>query len=71
MKVKLPKNTFAPGGFGCHEAMHVASILADLVNRELINHLAIARRDEWIALASKAEEALLDLYHAIGSEHLS
>ena len=61
---------YAPGGHGCHEAMHSASIVLDLVDQHLVHHPAIAANEEWFRLASRASEALFNLYQAMGSAHL-
>ena len=61
---------FAPGTFGCHEALHMASVLADAVDEQLCDHLAIKLRADWLAKADAARDALFDLYNAIGREHL-
>ena len=61
---------FAPGTLGCHEAMHVASILSDDVERRLCQHPAVLASPEWFALAKQAELALWNLYQAIGEVHL-
>jgi hypothetical protein len=61
---------FAPGTHGCHEAMHLASVINDLVDERLCNHPAILRNAEWYRLAATAQEALWNLYQAIGDEHL-
>jgi hypothetical protein len=60
----------APGSFGCHEALHMASVLSSTVDRELLEHGAILARPEWFALANQAVEALFALYQAIGAEHM-
>lgn len=62
--------TFRPGSFGCHEALHTASILMDMVDLKLAQHPAIAAKPEWQELAEAAHRALFDLYQAIGAEHL-
>ena len=62
---------YAPGSFGCHEALHMASVAADIVDRTLLEHPAIAAMPEWKTLADKAHQALFDLYQAIGEKHLS
>lgn len=64
-----PEN-FAPGSFGCHEALHMAWFLMESVERGLAEHAAIKAKPEWTALADKAHQALFDLYQAIGREHL-
>jgi hypothetical protein len=60
---------FAPGSFGCHEALHTASILQAVVEENLVDHPAVLLDPEWFALASRATEALADLYQAIGGRH--
>lgn len=61
---------FAPGTFGCHEALHMASVLAGMVDDQLCEHPAIQQRPDWQTLADRAREALSDLYQAIGQEHV-
>ncbi|MBL0375209.1 hypothetical protein JJB09_24645 [Rhizobium sp. KVB221] len=62
---------FLPGSFGCHEALHAASIMTDAVARNLLEHEAILLDPEFYRLASAAHTALFDLYQAIGAKHLS
>lgn len=61
---------FAPGSFGCHEALHMASVLAEMVEARLCEHPAVQMVPEWKALADRAAAALHDLYQAIGARHL-
>lgn len=61
---------YAPGTYGCHEALHTASVVMSLIETSLISHPAIAAKPEWKALAEQAHGALFDLYQAIGKEHL-
>lgn len=61
---------FKPGSFGCHEALHMASVLAEMIDEQLCQHNAVSTRPEWLALATTAREALHNLYQAIGKEHL-
>ena len=61
---------FSPGTHGCHEALHVASILGGLVEARLCDHPAVLLVPEWYSLAERAHDALFDLYQAIGSAHL-
>jgi hypothetical protein len=61
---------FAPGTFGCPEALHMASVLAEMVDRHLAEHPAVTANPDWKALADRACDALNDLYQAIGSAHL-
>ena len=60
---------FAPGSFGCHEALHMASVLAEMVDERLCQHPAIAARKEWVAKANLARSTLHELYQTIGQEH--
>lgn len=62
---------FAPGTFGCHEALHMAHIIADLVETRLCEHPSIAASPVWAAKAREAADALHGLYQAIGEEHLT
>jgi len=61
---------YAPGTFGCHEALHMASFLALNVDEALCEHPSIQSRPEWRALAETARVALYDLYQAIGAAHV-
>ncbi|QIB32677.1 hypothetical protein [Ancylobacter pratisalsi] len=61
---------FAPGTFGCHEALHTASIVMNLVDERLCEHPAILANPDWYRLASEAHMALYNLYQAIGARHI-
>lgn len=61
---------FKPGTFGCHEALHMASVFNNLVEERLAEHPAVLTNPEWYALAHEAGLALWNLYQAIGAEHL-
>lgn len=61
---------FGPGSFGCHEAMHVANMLAGLVEDELCNHSAVLRDSRWFQLACQARDSLSRLHQEIGAVHL-
>lgn len=65
-----PDERFGPGSFGCHEVMHVADILARLVDGQLCNHSAILRDPRWFKLACEARDSLARLYQEIGAIHL-
>lgn len=65
------KTGFEPGSHGCHEALHMASVLINMVESELIEHQAVMDSPVWMAHAKRAQEALMDLYNAIGREHLT
>lgn len=60
---------FAPGTFGCHEALDRTSYLADAVD-DLASHPAIMLNKEWRDLACEAASLLADLYQKIGAVHL-
>jgi hypothetical protein len=57
--------------FGFHEAVHTASIVLDLVDEQLLHHPAIAGDSEWFRLASRASEALFNLYQSMGAAQLA
>lgn len=65
------KERFGPGTFGCHEALHMASMLAEMVDERLCEHPAIQLNPEWSRMADAARHMLFTLYNAIGKEHLS
>ena len=46
---------FAPGTFGCHEALHMAHVLAETVEERLCEHPAVRLVPEWKALADCAD----------------
>ncbi|MDD2878454.1 MAG: hypothetical protein PHZ23_14645 [Acidiphilium sp.] len=62
-------STFVPGSFGCHEALHMSFVLAEMVDRYLVEHPAIAGNEEWLAKATAASDALHGLYQAVGGVH--
>ena len=61
---------FAPGSFGCHEALQMTSVFMDSVDRHLAEHPSILAVPEWYQLAEDAHTALFNLYQAIGTSHL-
>lgn len=61
---------FVPGTFGCHEALHTASIVMNLVDERLASHPAVLANPDWYRLASEAHTALYNLYQAIGARHI-
>ncbi len=61
---------YVPGTFGCHEAMHMASVAMEMVDRHLCEHPAIKGNEAWFHLAGRAFDALFELYQAIGAEHM-
>jgi hypothetical protein len=61
---------FAPGSFGCHEALHITSVVMAIVDQYICEHEAIKQNLEWFELAEKAREYLFQLYQDIGEKHL-
>lgn len=53
-----------------HEVMHAVSMCLAIINEHLCEHPVIKANPEWVKLAENAEDALCDLYNAIGQEHL-
>lgn len=62
---------FQPGSYGCHEALHAASMLTDMAEEHLLRHPAILLDSDFYRRAHDIHAALFDLYQAIGAEHLS
>ena len=56
-----------PGSTGFHEATHTAFIVLDLLDQHLLHHPAIAGNPEWFRHASRASEALFNLYQSMGA----
>ncbi len=67
---KSPTTNYAPGSFGCHEALHMSLYLAEQVEEQLCNHPSIVLKPEWRKLADRAASALQELYQTIGGEHV-
>jgi hypothetical protein len=65
------RERFQPGSLGSREARHLASALAELVDRELRGHPAVFLRPHTFALASRAVRTLVDLHQALGMKHPS
>jgi len=61
---------YAPGTYGCHEALHMTSYFASAIEEELCEHRSILANPEWRKLASSAARSLEELYQAIGAQHL-
>jgi len=61
---------FRPGTLGCHEALHMARVLAAMVEAHLHDHPAVRANLRWRAMAERAVRALGDLHRAIGADHL-
>lgn len=61
---------FEPGSTGCHELLDRASIVADMIERCLLDHPACLTNPEWYRLAEQASAAVQRLYQLIGETHL-
>lgn len=48
--------------FHIHEALHVSLLIAELVEKELVNHPAIKSDKELLSLAASANDCLLKIY---------
>ncbi len=53
--------------FARHEVLHMSLFLAEAVEEQLASRSIIKANPQWSSLAEKANEALLDLYQAIGA----
>ena len=60
---------FTPGTHGCHEALHIASVLMEMVDERLRQHPAVLLKPEWRNKAEAARDLLMELYQDIGREH--
>ncbi len=68
--VAMPPENFVPGSFGCHEAMHLTSVILDMVEEHLVDHPAVRAKPEWAVIAWEARRALCRLHQAIAREHM-
>ena len=55
---------------GCHEALHMANMLADTIDRQLLTHPAILLNPHWYARVWRACDELGALYQKIGPVHV-
>ena len=62
---------YGPGSFGCHELLDRVNLLGDLVEGQVLDHPSCALEAEWHRLATRAVEALRELYQRIGADHLA
>ena len=62
---------YLPGSAGCHELLDRLTMIAEMVDRYLVNHPACVARSDWHAIAEGAAATLHDLYQLVGSEHLA
>jgi hypothetical protein len=61
---------YRPGSAGCHELLDRAALLADMLERYLLDHPACVANPEWYRLAEQAAASLQALYQLVGAEHL-
>ena len=61
---------YAPGSSGCHELLDRLSMLAEMVDRYLVEHPACVAKPEWHLIAENAAASLQELYQLVGAEHL-
>lgn len=59
-----------PGSPGCHELLDRASLLADMLEKYLLDHPACVANPGWYTLAEQAAAALRELYQQVGAVHL-
>jgi hypothetical protein len=62
---------YRPGSAGCHELLDRTALLADLLERQLVEHPACIAKPQWYLLAQQAAGALHELYQQVGAEHLA
>lgn len=65
------KGNYAPGSMGCHEALHMANMMADTLDRQLLTHPAILLNPAWYARVWRACDELGALYQEIGAVHFA
>jgi len=61
---------YKPGSFGCHELLDRTSLVADLVEQQVLSHPACIQNPAWFALAEQAVGALRELYQQVGAAHV-
>ena len=71
MARKVMMRQFGPGTLGCHEALHMAAVLLEMVDERLCQHPAVESIPAWRNMADSARDTLAALYAAIGAEHLA
>ena len=59
---------FGPGSLGRHEVLHAAGLIESLAGRELLDHPACVRDPALFAAATRAVDALAELYQAAGRD---
>lgn len=57
---------FLPGSKGCHEALHTAYLMTEIVGQHLLGHPAIVLNPDWYRRASRAVSEIAALYQDIG-----
>lgn len=61
---------FVPGSYGCHELLHVVSLLMCAVDSDVMNHGACVVNEKWFNHAHAAFHSLHELYQSIAEVHL-
>src|SRR5947209_352863 len=59
-----------PGAAGCHELLDRTALVADLLERYIVEHAACVANAGWFALAAEAADRLHTLYQHVGEAHL-
>ncbi len=57
--------------FHRHEALHTSRVVADLFDREVLNHSAVKADRRLREAAEKVQHALEDFYQALGAATLT
>lgn len=65
------ETNYAPGSSGCHELLDRLSMLAEMVDRYLVEHPACIAKTEWHSIAESAAASLRELYQRVGADHLA
>lgn len=61
---------YGPGSYGCHEALHMASVILGILDRELVGHPTILTNREWYADARRIQDELYQLYQKLAAVHV-
>ena len=59
-----------PGSYTAHEALQMASVFMDMVDRHLMTHPTVVSDPDFFRYAHEAHTNLFNLYQAIGAKHL-
>ena len=67
---RMSTEGFQPGSYGCHEALHMTSMILSILHEHLVMHPSIQMNPEWRNKVGEVEDILAELYQEIGSVHL-